>query len=609
VSRVRPVHLLAPFLVLAIAVAVRFPTLRQPLIEAHAFRQTQTAFTARIFHESGIHLMRPEVPVLGEPWTIPFEFPLYQAIATIPMNLGVGTDAALRLTGLAFFVLTAAMLWLLVRRVTGDLFAAFATVVFFCFSPFSLLWGRTSLMEFLATAGGVAMVYFAVVWWDDRRLRWAALASASALLALLVKSTTGAFYVIPIAGWIVVRAKEQGAAGIRDRVRALFHPGLVAILAPAFVATLLWNRHADAVKAATASTKWLVSGALNDWTFGTIAQRLQVANWVTVFDRMEQLLVGRYLFWALILAGLVLTSRKWFWAAMAATVVLPVAVFFNLYVVHDYYLSAISPAIAALLGNGAGELARRVRWRQFAVPVGLAVLAGWLLVSLTTTKPYWLAAYRKVEPSARRFPLATEIDEHTKATDRVVVLGLDWDPTWLYQAERRGAMLVDDTKTKYPTGDFLAELRRRGYEAFVVSDPAVQPIALSTTWPWVGSVSPHVYRLGESAAKLGPAPLVGTSDVAAFDRVAPSGHVVASDVTVPCATGIDLRRGVGALWLRLANPDTAVRMSIGGEIAPMPATPVLIIDPAQEVAHLACSGTGAVTIATILDGPRLGDIR
>ncbi len=53
------------------------------MLEKHAFRQTQTAYTARVFHEDGIDLLHPKLPVLGEPFEVPFEFPLFQAAASL----------------------------------------------------------------------------------------------------------------------------------------------------------------------------------------------------------------------------------------------------------------------------------------------------------------------------------------------------------------------------------------------------------------------------------------------------------------------------------------------------------------------------------------------
>ena len=93
---------------LAVAVIPRLPTLLQPLLEKHAFRQTWTAFTALIYHERGIDLLHAEVPVFGPPFFQPQEFPLFQAIAALIMDVGVPTDPAMRVTGLLCFFATAA---------------------------------------------------------------------------------------------------------------------------------------------------------------------------------------------------------------------------------------------------------------------------------------------------------------------------------------------------------------------------------------------------------------------------------------------------------------------------------------------------------------------
>lgn len=63
---------------LLLAAFVRLPTLDQPLVEAHAFRQTQTAYTALLFHEQGVDLLHPKLPVMGEPFEVPFELPLFR---------------------------------------------------------------------------------------------------------------------------------------------------------------------------------------------------------------------------------------------------------------------------------------------------------------------------------------------------------------------------------------------------------------------------------------------------------------------------------------------------------------------------------------------------
>jgi len=121
-----------------LATIVRLPTLSQQLLEHHGLRQTQTAYTAVIFHEQGVNLLHPQLPVFGAPFEVPFEFPLFQALAAGVMSWGVPADAAMRTTALACFLLRALLLWGLVRHVGGRV-AAMVTLAIFLFSPFSLL--------------------------------------------------------------------------------------------------------------------------------------------------------------------------------------------------------------------------------------------------------------------------------------------------------------------------------------------------------------------------------------------------------------------------------------------------------------------------------------
>ena len=65
----------------------------RPLIEMHAFRQTQTALTTYYFAEEEIRLLRPQLPVFGAVApAIPLEFPLYQAVCAVGARLIPGTS-------------------------------------------------------------------------------------------------------------------------------------------------------------------------------------------------------------------------------------------------------------------------------------------------------------------------------------------------------------------------------------------------------------------------------------------------------------------------------------------------------------------------------------
>ena len=153
---------------LLFVLVMHLPTLGAPLVDRHPFRQTQTAFTARIFHEDGIDLLHPKLPILGAPWEVPFEFPAFQAVASLVMDVGVPEDTALRATGLASFLLAAALLWLLVRRQAGWLAGTVALAVFL-FSPLGISWGRASLMEYTAIAASLGFALSGLRWREGRQ--------------------------------------------------------------------------------------------------------------------------------------------------------------------------------------------------------------------------------------------------------------------------------------------------------------------------------------------------------------------------------------------------------------------------------------------------------
>ena len=203
-------------------VLVVLPTLGQPLLERHGFRQTQTAYTARIYHEQGIDLIHPKLPVLGEPFEVPFEFPLFQAAASVVMDAGVRDDVAMRTTGLLCFLLTALLLYGLVRRVDGRV-SAVAALVAFVATPFALLWGRTSMIEYLATAGAVGFAWATIAWREERRPAVGGLALAAGLVGMLVKPTTAVFWILPALAYQPTSGRQgdsEARAHVARRTRA-----------------------------------------------------------------------------------------------------------------------------------------------------------------------------------------------------------------------------------------------------------------------------------------------------------------------------------------------------------------------------------------------------
>lgn len=575
--------------VLGVLVVYAAPTLGQPLLEKHAFRQTQTAYTARIFHEEGIDLLHPQLPVLGVPFEIPFEFPLFQAGASILMDLDIDDDVAMRLTGLLCFLATALLLYGLVRHVAGRA-SALASLVAFTLSPFALAWSRTSMIEYLATAGAIGFTWSLIVWRESRRPVPYALALTAGLVGMLVKPTTAVFWILPA---LLYRPKSS----VSDRRRQVVDLRTVAVVVAPLVAAAAWTRHADSVKAATRTTQWLTSDALREWNFGTLAQRLDPEVWDTISRRFVFSIVGWA--WVLVLVAILAAarSRQWpFWLGVASAALLPPLVFTNLYFVHDYYLAAVTPAFAALIGLGAGYvwtlLPRNPLILASAVVVGVLLVLG----TLDLDPGYWWRTERANDQQV--LPLAREIEARTQPGDPVAVVGLDWSPAVLYYAHRRGHMVP-------PANEPFAYdlIHDQGYRYLLVADPTTADLGFLSRWRWVGAFGPHMYAIADLPSGLSRSRFVVT-DASAVVRTRASGRKLVGGFRMRCGRRTRIPSGENGTWIMLKRPKARARITVSEGLAPLPARTAVFA--ARELADgtgltISCTGTTSLKVVDVID--------
>ena len=272
-----------------------------------------------------------------------------------------------------------------------------------------------------------------------------------------------------------------------------------------FVAAAVWTRHADAIKAASPVTEWLTSSSLRRWNFGWPAQRLDPSAWHSILQHTVPSLLSLY---AVLLVPAAIaawrSTQRLFWLAVASAVVLPPLVFMNLYVNHDYYPAAISPAIAALLGLGCGWVwaVVRPRWLVAALPCA-ALLLAWGTLELG--RGYWLRIHGGYD-DLQAMPLASEIAAHTRSDDLVGTVGLDWSPAVLYYAHRRGNMV-----TAHARDAGLDAIHDDGYRYLLVAEPLARgPGVHGRGGGGSARSAPHLYGLADSASHLPPADLLAT---------------------------------------------------------------------------------------------------
>jgi hypothetical protein len=124
----------------AAILAVRW---NQPLVGEHGFRQTQTALSVFWLLRGGPWLAY-WTPVLGPPWSIPFEFPLFQWIVALLARMGVGLDPSGRCVAWAFGVLA---LFPLRRIATHFDIDPWIVGCLYLASPLYLYWSTAFLID------------------------------------------------------------------------------------------------------------------------------------------------------------------------------------------------------------------------------------------------------------------------------------------------------------------------------------------------------------------------------------------------------------------------------------------------------------------------------
>jgi 4-amino-4-deoxy-L-arabinose transferase-like glycosyltransferase len=558
-------------------------TLRQPFGERHSFRQTQTAYSARIYHDEGIDLLHPRLPVLGEPFEVPFEFPLFQAAASLVMDAGVDDDVAMRLTGLACFLLSALFLYGLVRRVDG-VASALATLAAFVSTQFAVLWSRTSMIEYLATAGAVGFAWATIAWRENRRPAVGGLALAAGLVGMLVKPTTAVFWVLPALGY------QPTAPRVGARRATVIWLTLL-ILVP-LMAAALWTRHADAIKAASPTTEWLTSDALRSWNFGTVSQRVDSDVWKSIGERILDYILGPAGIALLVLAvpAVIASAQRRFWLGVGLAAVLPPLLFTNLYAVHDYYLAAITPAIAALIGLAVGYAWRRLPRHAFLIGLTIVVALHLGTSAHELKRSYWALAFAH-DPEAWTRSIAEDVASHTSSSDRVGVVGLDWSPAVLYYANRWGLMVVDrNAEVSYE------QMRRDRYRYLLIAGTNANDVTPLTRWRWASALGALTYGVADDVRKL------PRSGFVAGDATKPRSRLLAAGLRVRCGDEVSIPSGHPWTGVLVANATPRTRIRVSDKLAPLPASKALFISPAFALrgsVSLRCDGQDAVTVDVV----------
>jgi len=432
------------------------------LSDRHGFRQTQTALSAyAMLH--GPWTLAYETPVVGPPWSIPFEFPLYQwtvaataEISHLPLN------QAGRLVSIVFFLL---MLWplasiLRLMKLTSAHQLLIGALVLA--SPFYVFWSRTFMIESTALFLALSYLALALAYVNGRKF-WPVLgASALGALAAAVKITTFLPFAVAVQAVLVVGLWRDYRAGKSWRgLLGYCGAGLLLVTTPV-IALLLWTHFADAHKAANLIGRHMTSEALTTWNFGTVGQRLSWQTWRTILNH-EGAVLGSNYFVVVMALGLLFGRRRWQIMACLSLYLIAPFVFTNLYCVHDYYIYGSAILLLTALGISLVSLLERGPWHAGVAATLVCIMVGTFVYRyMNDYYPSQAHQYQNWDG------VAFQVERVTAPNDALLVLGYDWSSELPYYCHRRAVMVPGWLPEIQNTASVLSHALNLGVRHIVV---------------------------------------------------------------------------------------------------------------------------------------------
>lgn len=480
------------------------------LSDRHGFRQTQTAITTYYVIKDGFRLDYI-TPILGKPWSIPFEFPLYQwIVAAFVLISRIHLEQAGRFISLAFFYLSLIPIYQLLGYFVTNKSHRLTFLCLLLASPIYIFWPRTFMIESLAVFLSLVFLDVAARAVIDRKPVMLLSACALGGLAVLVKTTTFLVYCIPAFSLCVwLWARERKSIGFSPKQFA----NLILIFAVPLIIGAGWVMYADHLKSLNPLAGDFTAEASKYWIFGTITQKLSLDTWkvcashllVIAGIRLENL---RTLLIFTFFAGAIFSLKKSGYHTVALLslgffLAGPV-IFTNLYVVHDYYWYSNSIFLLTSMGFLILPLLENEKWKG----AGKYAIIPTIILSMYFSyfnSYFQVAARNKVFNAS----LVKAIQGFTKEDDILLIYGFDWSAELPYYSQRRAIMirsrapqLVLKNDKKFQRA--LEELKEDKIAAMVVRKNAV---AVSTQ-----------YFIQERVARLGllPNPVFQNSEIALY---------------------------------------------------------------------------------------------
>ncbi|MEJ8816967.1 hypothetical protein [Lacibacter sp. H407] len=319
-----------------------------PNLTIHHYRQSQTAITSLYLSLSEFKLSYL-TPIMGSPWTVPMEFPLYQYLALVIHKFsGIDLIVAGKVINISAHIINNLLLLAIGKRLNISSAAVYIALIFYNLFPFYLVFDTVFLIDTFSLTLCLQAIYFLCEWFHySKKYTSLFFFTIFGTLCGLSKSTTFIGILAPATALLFfyyanrqsVFAKPLRLSLTKLRFFLLATTGFVL----AFFITFMWVKYADAVKQGNPLSAMWTSSATRTWNFGTLEQRLSINNWKQYFTySMLSHLSSYMLVGILFVLFSVLSDKKQKLAALSLLLLYlaPLFFFFNLFFIHTYYSTA-----------------------------------------------------------------------------------------------------------------------------------------------------------------------------------------------------------------------------------------------------------------------------
>lgn len=326
---------------------IRLQNIHDPLLNAHYFRQTQTATVAKNFYFDGIDILHPRIDIagIGKEQNLILEFPFYQAqVAYLARTIGY-SDSLGRIVSIIWALAGGYILAVFVKEISRNAIIALSSMIFYFFAPLNIFYQQAFMIESTVVTLHILSIYSWYHFNKHFNWKWGIIFLLSCVLAFLQKTVYAPFLLLALVSLLL---SLHGRKIVRN-VRFII-PLIIAL-----ILVFMWQKYVDSANTINGNPYFTsTSRGQQLWNFGTLADRFIWENWKSRF-LIVTYGVTKLLLFPLIMGLYYLIYKKdkghKIWLGWFLSMIIYFLVLFRIQS-HEYYFMIVIPILSIIASYG-----------------------------------------------------------------------------------------------------------------------------------------------------------------------------------------------------------------------------------------------------------------